>query len=152
MNYAIQQDGIELISVLNELADGVVWREVTDAESEVTFTDSSGISLQVTESQVRSNQGKRQLVWHWFEVGRYSTNKAVYAKIYQMLSVIDSRQDGNLFALTMECSDNCDNARRFAGAVFLPDLSRNQIRYCRYRLVGSFPCIDIQSRQNQTRK
>ena len=108
VNYANQQEGAELINVDNSITDDEIWFIVPDSEHPMKVSNEYGFSLDLIEAEIQSRNRERKLIWYWYEVGRFSTNNIYLAKIYQLLALLDRRQDANLVVIAIDCVASCE--------------------------------------------
>jgi len=107
VNYASQEEGVELINVDNTLTDGERWDTTPNTQELVDVETNSGEAVTVLAVEIESLQGQRKLVWYWYEIGARSTTNTYTAKAYQLLGLFDGRKDGSLIAIAADCGFNC---------------------------------------------
>lgn len=107
VNYANQQEGVELINVDNTLTDGEQWKIVPDSEQQLEIDIESGDVVNVLTAEIESTQGEHKLIWYWFDIGSYPTTNTYMAKVFQLLVLVNGRKDANLVAVASDCGFNC---------------------------------------------
>ncbi len=110
VNYADQQAGAEVVNVDNTLVDDEQWSVVADSDMPISVNTTNGTSLELQTVQIQGPGNSRRLVWYWYEIGRFSTNNMYAAKIFQIVSLLEQRRDGNLITVSAECQLDCMGA------------------------------------------
>lgn len=105
--YPSQTQGRELISELNHIADKRTWSEVYPRGRVATATD----NIVVLEQLLRHDNGRKRLVWYWYEVAGRSTVSALEGKIFQVWGALRRDTRGTVVAMAMNYEDDPAAAR-----------------------------------------
>ena len=109
-HYPAQTQGNEVVYYQNRLDDEEAW---TIAENGSPPTDVvRSLPHAVSETTLRSAGNQKLLVWHWNQMGPYTSLGRVRSKVAQLRSMlVDRRSDGNFVALSLTCEEDCTSAR-----------------------------------------
>ena len=117
-DYPVQQQGSELISDLNAIADQSLWR-LTPAQSR----ELDGGQWRVIEQQITSITGEKKLVWYWYQVAGVATTSRYAAKLLQVYGLLRARPDATIMAVAAGVDHDLQDARKqLADFVFAHEL------------------------------
>ncbi|VAW54755.1 Eight transmembrane protein EpsH / EpsI protein [hydrothermal vent metagenome] len=104
--YPTQKQGEEVINDLNRITDGRTWRTLYQKEKLVD----AGKYL-VLEQLLKDNSGVRRLVWYWYRVAKRTTVNKYQAKVYQVLGLLQGRQQASVIAIATKFDGEVESSR-----------------------------------------
>jgi exosortase A len=117
-DYPVQQQGSELISDLNAIADQSSWRLATAQSRGI-----DGGQWRVIEQQITSITGETKLVWYWYRVAGVATTSRYAAKLLQVYGLLRARPGATIMAIAVGLdTDIQDTRQRLEGFVCTHEL------------------------------
>ena len=124
--YGKEQQGQELASEQNKLANPKQWR-LSKTTSEFNYP----ANVPVISTIIRNSSGQTKLIYAYYRIGNYQTNKLLLAKLAQLQSIITPEILKGLFSFSIDCEKQCKSASvtlsRFIDDYTLNSSIKNQI-------------------------
>ena len=117
--YGEEKQGQELVSEQNTLADPKIWN-FSNTTSEYSFPS----SVPVVSAVIRNTKGQTKLVYAYYEIGNYQTNKLLFAKLSQLQSITTPEILKGLFAYSIDCENQCERESATLSS-FIDDYASN---------------------------
>jgi exosortase A len=119
--YGKEQQGQELANEENNLANPKHW-SVSKTASELDYPT----SVPVISTIVRNTRGESKLIYAYYKIGKYQTNKPLLAKLAQLQSLTAPEILKGLFAYSIDCENQCKHASATLSK-FIDDYALNAI-------------------------
>jgi len=105
--YPGQRQGEELINRLNRISNEDVWHIRYSRAHTIQVEDQS-----VLEQLLEKSNGKKRLVWYWYNVAGHRTTNKYEAKVLQILGFLTGKQQSFLVAVAADLNDSPESVRR----------------------------------------
>lgn len=105
--YAQQQQGSELISDINSIAQAPQW-QLPDSR----VSPKSVAGLTVLERRMLSQQRQERIVWYWYRVAGVATSNRYLAKLLQVYGLLLNKTDASLVAVAVDVDTTERQARQ----------------------------------------
>lgn len=119
--YGEEKQGQELVSEQNTLANPKLWRF-----SSTTSEYALPASVPVVSSVIRNPKGQTKLVYAYYEIGKFQTNKLLLAKLAQLQSITTPEILKGFFAYSIDCENQCERESATLSS-FIDDYAPNAI-------------------------
>jgi exosortase A len=103
--YGKEQQGQELVSDENTLADSKLWN-LSSPTNEFHYPEKTPVISTV----IRNTRGESKLIYAYYKIGKYQTNKPLLAKLAQLQSLTTPEILKGLFAYRIDCENQCKHA------------------------------------------
>jgi len=100
--YSKEQQGQELANEENNLANPKHW-SLSNTTSELDYP----ASVPVISTIIRNTRGQSKLIYAYYRIGNYQTNKLLLAKLSQLQSITKPEILKGLFAYSIDCEKQC---------------------------------------------
>jgi EpsI family protein len=100
--YGKEQQGKELANEENNLANPKQW-SFSNTTSEFDYP----ASVPVISTIIRNTRGQSKLIYAYYKIGNYQTNKLLLAKLAQLQSITTPHILKGLFAYSVDCEQQC---------------------------------------------
>jgi hypothetical protein len=117
--YGKEQQGQELASENNNLADPKLWN-LSKPSSEFHYPQ----KVPVISAVIRNTRGESKLIYAYYKIGNYHTNKLLLAKLAQLQSITTPEILKGLFAYSIDCEKQCKRASAKLSS-FIDDYASN---------------------------
>jgi len=109
--YVGQSQGAELIGYENHIEGSGIWKQTKSTIKDIEI--SSNDTLRVREIILESNNGKKRVVYYWYQVGGHRIVRDIQAKLYQGFLQLASSPYSGIAAISAACSRNdCEAAHQ----------------------------------------
>jgi exosortase A len=119
--YGKEQQGQELVSDDNTLADSKLWNLSTPT-NEFNYPEKTPVISTI----IRNTRGESKLIYAYYKIGNYQTNKPLLAKLAQLQSLTAPEILKGLFAYSIDCENQCKHASATLSK-FIDDYALNAI-------------------------
>jgi EpsI family protein len=99
-----------LINDLNQISNKRVWRAVYPRGQSGSTGD-----VQILEQLLEHEDGRKRLVWYWYDVAGWQTTNAYEAKGLQLLGLLTGQSQASVIAIAVDTGGDIANAREVLG-------------------------------------
>jgi exosortase A len=103
--YGKEQQGKELANENNRLANLKQWN-LSNSTNGLNYPT----SVPVISAIIRNTRGQSKLIYAYYKIGNYQTNKLLLAKLAQLQSITTPTILKGLFAYSIDCEKQCKHA------------------------------------------